>query len=91
MGWKHLIVMIGFFAWAGTALAAEGCKGGPKSAWRNPEDARKAAIAMNHTRIVKIILEDGCYEVVTINADGKFVGVQFDPVTLELHKVEEPQ
>ena len=73
------------------AAAADLCKGGPKSEWKSPADAKKAAADLGYTNAVKVILEDGCYEVITLNADKKIVGVQFDPVTLKLMLVEEPR
>lgn len=73
------------------ALAADLCKGGPRKEWKSVDQAKMAAIDRGYTKIVKVILEDGCYEVVTLNTAGKIVGVQFDPVTLELMKVEEPR
>lgn len=87
---RDLIVALLLAVPPAAAMAGEGCKGGPKSAWKSPDEAKQAAIALDFTNIVKVILEDGCYEVVTINADGRFVGVHFDPVTLALRKVEEP-
>jgi hypothetical protein len=91
MIFRFLVVALFLATAPGGASAAQGCVGGPKSQWRSPNEAKQAAAALNFTRIVKVILEDGCYEVVTVNADGKIVGVQFDPVTLALHKVEDPQ
>ena len=73
------------------ASAADLCKGGPKNQWKGAEQAKKAAMEHGFTKITKVILEDGCYEVVTLNAEGKIVGVLFDPVTLKLAKVEEPR
>ena len=69
----------------------EPCKGGPKAQWKSVEQVKKAAVENGFTKITKVILEDGCYEVVTINDQGKIVGVHFDPVTLKLHKVEAPR
>ena len=74
---------------AGPAFAE--CKGGPQENWASVDAAKKAAVEHGFHEIVKVILEDGCYEVVTLNADGKIVGVHFDPVTLELELVEEPR
>lgn len=88
---KTLIAALALALASGPALAVEGCKGGPKTEWKHPDEAKKAAAALNFKNIVKVILEDGCYEVVTIDDNGKIVGVQFDPVTLALYKVEEPQ
>jgi hypothetical protein len=88
---KHFVFAMGLLALTAGAHAQEGCKGGAKSEWKKPEEAEKAAIQLNHTKIVKVIVENGCYEVVTINSDGKIVGVQFDPVTLQLHKIEAPR
>ena len=76
---------------AANAYAYEGCKGGPRAQWKSPELAKKAAIENGFTKVQKVILEDGCYEVVTLNDDGKIVGVHFDPVTLKLEKVERPR
>ena len=73
------------------AAAAESCEGGPKSEWRSVEEVRQVAADHGFGRVVKVILEDGCYEAVTLAADGKIVGVHFDPVTLKLHKVEAPR
>ena len=73
------------------ASAADLCKGGPKNQWKGAEQAKKAAMEHGFSRITKVILEDGCYEVVTLNAEGKIVGVLFDPVTLKLEKVEDPR
>ena len=74
---------------AGTATAADTCKGGPRSQWKSVEQVKQAAIESGFTRVVKVILEDGCYEVVTLDTEGKIVGAQFDPVTLKLEKVED--
>jgi hypothetical protein len=71
--------------------AEEPCKGDPKSQWKSVEQVKKAAMENGFTKITKVILEDGCYEVVTLNDQGKIVGVHFDPVTLKLHKVEAPR
>jgi hypothetical protein len=76
---------------ATAAVGAEGCKGGPKSQWKSPDQAKQAAVNSGFTNIQKVILEDGCYEVVTVNGDGKIVGIHFDPVTLKLEKVEAPR
>lgn len=76
---------------AGTTSAAEGCKGGPKSEWKSVQQVKDAAADHGFGKVVKVILEDGCYEAVTLNAEGKIVGVHFDRVTLELAKVEEPR
>jgi hypothetical protein len=76
---------------ATNAWAEDLCKGGPKDKWQSVDLAKKAAAALGHANIVKVILEDGCYEVVTLNADGKIVGVLLDPVTLALAKVEDPR
>ena len=76
---------------AGAASAADICKGGPKSQWKSVDQVKQAATDAGSSRIVKVILEDGCYEVVTLNAEGRIVGLQFDPVTLKLEKVEEPR
>lgn len=85
-----IFVMLVAFA-SDAALAKNVCKGGPKSQWKSVDLAKKAASDRGFTNIVKVILEDGCYEVVTLNGEGKIVGVQFDPVTLELVKIEEPR
>lgn len=74
-----------------SAHAGQGCKGGPRADWKSPELAKKAAIENGFTKVQKVILEDGCYEVVTLNDQGKIVGVHFDPVTLKLEKVEQPR
>ena len=76
---------------ASSASATDLCKGGPKNQWKGVEQAKKAAVEHGFTKITKVILEDGCYEVVTLNAEGKIVGVLFDPVTLKLEKVEDPR
>jgi hypothetical protein len=73
------------------ALAEEGCPESPKDTWQSAEEAKEAAVANGFSDIVKVILEDGCYEVVTLNANGKIVGVHIDPVSLELVKVEDPR
>jgi len=78
-------------AMTGPALAEEGCAESPKDTWQSVEGVREAAVANGFSNIVKVILEDGCYEVVTLNADGKIVGIHFDPVSLELVKVEDPR
>lgn len=91
MTFRYLVLAPLLAIASGQAFAVEGCKGGPKSDWKSPEEAKQVAAVLDFTKIVKVILEDGCYEVVTIDADGKIVGVQFDPVTLALHKVEDPQ
>ena len=87
----QLLFVLAMFALTNSAVAEEGCEGGPKSQWKSVDDVKSAAIEHNYHKIAKVILEDGCYEVVTINDDGKLVGVHFDPVTLELKKVEKPR
>ena len=74
---------------AAGATSAKACQGGPKSEWKSVEQVKKAAADHGFGKVVKVILEDGCYEAVTLDAGGKIVGVHFDPVTLELEKVEE--
>jgi hypothetical protein len=76
---------------AATAAATDTCKGGPKAQWKTVEQVKQAAVHSGYPKIVKVILEDGCFEVVTLNADDRIVGVQFDPVTLKLEKVEPPR
>ena len=76
---------------ANAALAADLCQGGPKAQWKSVDQVKKAAVDHGYTKITKVILEDGCYEVVTLNSDNKIVGVLFDPVTLKLAKVEAPR
>ena len=73
------------------ASAADLCKGGPKNQWKGVEQAKLAAAEHGYPKITKVILEDGCYEVVTLNAEGKVVELLFDPVTLKLEKVEGPR
>ena len=73
---------------ASSASAVETCKVQPKSQWQSIDQVKKAAIDLGFS---KVILEDNCYEVVTLDANGKIVGVQFDPVTLKLVKVEDPR
>jgi hypothetical protein len=91
MKYCYAIAFLALFPAITPVLAEEGCKATDKSLWQSPEAAKDAARAHNYTNISKVILEDGCYEVVTINADGKIVGVHFDPVTLELRKIEDPR
>ena len=74
-----------------SASAADFCKGGPKSEWKSVEQVKKTAIEHGYKNIKKVVLEDGCYEVVTVNGEGKIVDVQFDPVTLKLERIEAPR
>lgn len=87
----HLAASAVILLTADAARAAETCKGGPRGEWKGVEQVKKAAADHGFGKVVKVILEDGCYEAVTLDAAGKIVGVQFDPVTLKLHKVEEPR
>ena len=87
----QLMFVLAMFGFVNSAVAEEGCEGGPKSQWKSVDQAKNAAMEHNYHKIAKVILEDGCYEVVTINDDGKLVGVHFDPVTLELKKIEAPR
>lgn len=82
------IVSVMLFA-TNPASAGETCEIQTKDRWQSVERVKKAAIDLGFSKIVKVILEDNCYEVVTLDADGRTVGVQFDPVTLKLVKVEE--
>jgi hypothetical protein len=79
------------FLIADTAAAADTCKGGPKSQWKTADQAKDAATGRGYAGIVKVLIEDGCYEVVTVNDAGRIVGIQFDPVTLTLEKIEDPR
>jgi hypothetical protein len=88
----QIVVFAGaVFVAAGAASAADTCKGGPKAQWKTVEQVKQAAIASGYTKVVKVILEDGCYEVVTLDTGDRIVGVQFDPVTLKLEKIEPPR
>ena len=87
----HSVAATLFLITAGTATAADTCKGGPRSQWKSVEQVKQTAIEKGFTRVMKVILEDGCYEAVTLNAEGKIIGVQFDPVTLTIEKVEDPR
>jgi hypothetical protein len=78
-------------AMADDETGEEGCVGGEEAAWKSPEEAVEVAKTLNYANISKVIIENGCYEVVTINSDGKIVGVQLDPVTLALYKIEDPR
>jgi hypothetical protein len=73
------------------ASATDACTGGPKNQWKSVDQVKAAAADHGYTKVVKVIIEDGCYEAVTLNPDGKIVGVQFDPVTLKLGKIEDPR
>jgi hypothetical protein len=88
---KSLATAAAFLTLCNSAFAGEGCVGGEESAWKTPDEAKQAAIALNYTNISKVIIEDGCYEVVTINAEGKIVGVKLDPVTLAVYEIEDPR
>jgi hypothetical protein len=91
---KYFAALAAVLAITGPAMAEgeeEGCIGGEESQWKSPEEAKQAAIALHYTNISKVIIENGCYEVVTINADNKIVGVQLDPVTLAVFKIEDPR
>ena len=86
-----LMVLSAMLVAASSASAVETCKSQPKSQWQSVDQVKKAAIALGFSKVVKVILEDNCYEVVTLDANGRIVGVQFDPVTLKLVKVEDPR
>ena len=90
----HAIILTIFAAMlmaASSASAVETCKVQPKSQWQSIDQVKKAAIDLGFSKVVKVILEDNCYEVVTLDANNRIVGVQFDPVTLKLVKVEDPR
>lgn len=84
-----LTILSAMLVAASSASAVETCEVQPKSQWQSADQAKKAATALGFSKIIKVILEDNCYEVVTLDADGRIVGVQFDPVTLKLVKVED--
>lgn len=76
---------------AGAAFAANPCEGGHQSDWKSLDEVRQVARDLGYANIQKVILEDGCYEVITLNDRNQIVGVHFDPVTLKLRKVEAPR
>ena len=71
---------------AGTAAAADLCKGGPKDRWLAADAIKGKAQGMGY-EVRRLGQEDGCYEVKGTK-DGKRIEAYFDPVTGEVVKVK---
>lgn len=72
-----LTLLAGF---AGAAAASDYCTMAPSSEWRSQDDARAAATALGY-EVVRVKVEDGCYELYA-RKDGRKLEVYMDPVKL---------
>lgn len=68
------------------ARAEEECSV-PMSEWQ-PRDAVAALAERNGWRVARIRLDDGCYEVIGEDAEGRPIEVKLDPATLKILDME---
>lgn len=71
---------------AGAALADTRCST-PMKDWR-PREAVQQLAQQNGWTVRRITIDDGCYEIDGVAADGRRVEAKVDPATLELLKTE---
>ncbi|MBU2582122.1 MAG: PepSY domain-containing protein [Alphaproteobacteria bacterium] len=64
------------------------CSSAPQSEWRTSEDVKAAAEAQGY-EVVRVKVEDSCYEVYARGKDGRRTELYFDPVTLKIVKVKD--
>ncbi|WP_434622270.1 PepSY domain-containing protein [Tabrizicola sp. M-4] len=68
------------------ARAEEDCNV-PMSEWQ-PRDAVAALAERNGWRVARIRLDDGCYEVIGEDAQGRRIEVKLDPASLTILAME---
>lgn len=71
---------------AGPALAGDDCAV-PMTEWK-PRDAVVKLAAEQGWDLQRIRIDDGCYEVIGRDADGRFIEVKLDPATLAVVEME---
>ena len=71
---------------AGAALADDDCFA-PMADWQ-PRDAVAQLAQKNGWTVRRIKVDDGCYEIVGSDADGRQIEVKIHPATLEVMELE---
>lgn len=77
------------FAWllsVGPALAGDDCAV-PMTDWQ-PRDAVLRLAAAQGWQVRRIKIDDGCYELIGRDADGRAIEVKLDPATLGVVEME---
>jgi len=79
-----LAAALALAAWPG--LAGDDCDV-PVRHWQSREAVRQAATARGW-QVHRIKIDDGCYEVLGVDADGRAFKARLDPQTLEIVKLK---
>lgn len=72
---------------AGTAIAGDICKGGPRDQWLTREQVAERLATIGYTEFT-LTVEDGCIEAVS-NQHGSHMEFYMEPLTGEIVKTEE--
>lgn len=91
---RHLLIssLVAFAAFAAPALASgddtitgslKSCGNAPMTEWKSEAEIRRTAVGLGY-QVRKVKVEDGCYEVYAIRADGARVEAFLNPVSGEL-------
>ena len=85
---KKTLTILGFLAVfpAGVALADDDCFV-PMTDWQ-PRDAVAELAKDNGWTVRRIKVDDGCYEIVVTDGEGRQIEVKVHPATLEVIEVE---
>ena len=85
---KKTLTILGFLAVfpAGVALADDDCFV-PMADWQ-PRDAVARLAEENGWTVRRIKIDDGCYEIIGTDAEGRRMEATVNPATLEVMKIE---
>ncbi|WP_246701693.1 PepSY domain-containing protein [Rhizobium terricola] len=70
----------------GTALAEDDCNL-PMATWQ-PREAVRAMAEARGWRLQRIKIDDGCYEIHALDANGQRFEAKIDPATLQIIEIE---
>ncbi|MCZ2136235.1 MAG: PepSY domain-containing protein [Burkholderiales bacterium] len=79
-----LALAVGVGAWP--ALAADECDA-PAARWQSREAVRKMA-ALRGWQVQRLKIDDGCYELRGVDAEGRAFKARIDPETLEVLRMQ---
>lgn len=87
---KYTLIPAAFLAMTalGSAHASEDECNVPKSQWQ-PEQTLQQKLEAEGWQVKRIKVDDGCYEVYGVNAEGKRMETYFNPKTFEVVKSEQ--
>jgi hypothetical protein len=76
-----------FAAVVPAAASSKNCGNAPQNQWLSLADITTKATGMGY-KVRQVKVEDGCYEIYSVDKDGKRVEAYFNPVTAEVVKIK---